>query len=60
MLEQEKLDNVMIEMDGTENKCKPCLHFMHHSGIQYMCTVSAPVATDCIHASCNHLCVSPS
>lgn len=23
MLEQEKLDNVMIEMDGTDNKCKP-------------------------------------
>ncbi len=22
MVEQEKLDNMMIEMDGTENKCK--------------------------------------
>lgn len=26
VLEQEKLDNVMIEMDGTDNKCKPPLH----------------------------------
>lgn len=25
MLEQEKLDDVMIEMDGTDNKCKPRL-----------------------------------
>ena len=23
MLEQEKLDNLMLELDGTENKCKP-------------------------------------
>lgn len=28
MLEQEKLDNVMIEMDGTDNKCKPSLHLL--------------------------------
>ena len=26
VLEQEKLDNMMIEMDGTENKCKPTFH----------------------------------
>lgn len=26
MLEQEKLDNLMIEMDGTDNKCKPLFH----------------------------------
>lgn len=30
MLEQEKLDNVMIEMDGTDNKCKPR---PHHAGV---------------------------
>lgn len=23
MVEQEKLDNMMIDMDGTENKCEP-------------------------------------
>lgn len=23
VLEQEKLDNLMIEMDGTDNKCEP-------------------------------------
>lgn len=26
VLEQEKLDNMMIEMDGTDNKCKPHSH----------------------------------
>lgn len=25
MVEQEKLDNLMLELDGTENKCKPGL-----------------------------------
>lgn len=28
VLEQEKLDNMMIEMDGTDNKCKPRAHHM--------------------------------
>lgn len=26
MVEQEKLDNMMIEMDGTENKCESLPH----------------------------------
>lgn len=25
MVEQEKLDNLMLELDGTENKCKQAL-----------------------------------
>ncbi|KAF3839250.1 hypothetical protein F7725_017967 [Dissostichus mawsoni] len=28
LIESEKLDNMMIEMDGTENKCKPRWHLM--------------------------------
>lgn len=39
VLEQEKLDNVMIEMDGTDNKCKP--HHMYRDDIcvmTYFCT----------------------
>lgn len=33
VLEQEKLDNVMIEMDGTDNKCKPRSHLVWGDGI---------------------------
>lgn len=33
VLEQDKLDNMMIEMDGTENKCKPQSHLMWRDGI---------------------------
>ena len=36
MLEQDKLDNIMIEMDGTDNKCKPHSRVMHSDGI-YTC-----------------------
>lgn len=34
VLEQEKLDNIMIEMDGTDNKCKP--HLVYVDGICVM------------------------
>lgn len=33
MLEQEKLDSMMIEMDGTDNKCKPQSHLIYGGGI---------------------------
>lgn len=33
MLEQKKLDNMMIEMDGTDNKCKPDSHQMFGESI---------------------------
>lgn len=36
VLEQEKLDNMMIEIDGTDNKCKPRSQFIS-TGLTYMC-----------------------
>lgn len=52
MLEQDKLDSMMIELDGTDNKCKPRSHLMYSDDIYVQWHVSAPVATvRCVTAS---------
>lgn len=51
VLEQEKLDNTMIEMDGTENKCKPGSHRVCSDAIfcvcldvfPHQCSLTAPM-----------------
>lgn len=55
MLEQEKLDDVMIEMDGTENKCEPCCITVSHG---CLCTRGHRLHSSCTAVACDHLCVS--
>lgn len=52
MLEQEQLDNVMIEMDGTDNKCKPRLHLLQiHVGMFLHRRGSMAARMHCVTAS---------
>lgn len=52
MLEQEKLDNMMIEMDGTDNKCEPASrHAFGESTHKNVMT--------CFCTSDHHLCAIP-
>lgn len=53
VLEQEKLDNTMIEMDGTDNKCKPQSYLKHS-----MC--SDTFLHQWTRVACNRFCISPS
>lgn len=47
VVEQEKLDNMMIEMDGTENKCESrspnTSHTVHYKAMQCLGNPSRPV-----------------
>ena len=50
MLEQDKLDNTMIEMDGTDNKCKPHSYLMYM--MPYIRAMTCFRTTDCVLVLC--------